>query len=192
MKKSRSKKSSNPFVMLLIEIIDAPAWRALSHGARSLYIALRRRHNATINNNGKIHLAQRVAAQEINSHRNYVARWFRELSYYGFIVLTSAGHLGVHGRGRAPCWRLTELSYKGKPPTKDFLAWDGAPFTRPKNRTPAYKSRPLRPTKVGQGNGVRAKSAWPIKVGHEPGLQKQAKSRIALHANRGEREGRKE
>jgi hypothetical protein len=126
MKKPPSKRLASPFVMLLIEIIDAPAWRAMSHGAKVLYIALRRRHNATIDNNGKIYLSQRAAAKELGSNRRYIARWFTELEYYGFIVLTSAGHLGVNGRGRAPSWRLTELSCKDKPATKDYLGWNGA------------------------------------------------------------------
>ena len=32
-----------PFVPLLIATIDSRAWQALSHGARSLYVSLRRR-----------------------------------------------------------------------------------------------------------------------------------------------------
>ena len=69
--------------MLLIEVLDAPAWRALSHGAKVLYIALRRRYHATIDNNG-IYLPQRTAEKELHSHRDQIARWFRELEHYGF------------------------------------------------------------------------------------------------------------
>ena len=110
-RKNRSAQSNGPFVMLFVEVLDAPAWRALSHGAKVLYIALRRRYNATIDNNGKIYLPQRTAQRELHSHRDQIARWFRELNHYGFIVLTSAGHLGVRGHGRAPRWQLTELPY---------------------------------------------------------------------------------
>ena len=100
--------------------MDAPAWRALSHGARSLYVALKRRHRLDTNNNGKIFLSQRQAEIELGSNRDYVARWFRELEYYGFIVMTRPGSLGLEGKGKAPHWRLTELGYKNDPPSREI------------------------------------------------------------------------
>jgi hypothetical protein len=123
------------FMMFYIDALDSPAWRAMSHGAKALYLRLRRRYNATIDNNGKIYLPQRLAALEVNSDRNQIARWFRELQYYGFIVKTSAGHLGVHGHGRPPCWRLTELPCNSAPPTLDYLAWNGVPFSNQKTES---------------------------------------------------------
>ena len=33
---------------------DFEAWRAMSHGARSLYVALKRRYNSSLHNNGRI------------------------------------------------------------------------------------------------------------------------------------------
>ena len=36
----------------------------MSHGARALYVALKRRYNRDFQNNGKIYLAQRKAAEE--------------------------------------------------------------------------------------------------------------------------------
>ena len=166
--KKNSAHNNGPFVMLFIELLDAPAWRALSHGAKVLYIALRRRYNATIDNNGKIYLPQRTAEKELHSHRDQIARWFRELEHYGFVVLTSKGHLGVHGLGRAPCWRLTELPYKNE----DFLAWNGVPFGSQKT-----ESRPGNP---GQGGPeYRAKETASAKVPLGP--ENRAKSRFALH-----------
>ena len=180
-RKKNSAHNNGPFVMLFIELLDAPAWRALSHGAKVLYIALRRRYNATIDNNGKIYLPQRTAEKELHSHRDQIARWFRELEHYGFVVLTSKGHLGVHGLGRAPCWRLTELPYKNEPPTKDFLAWNGVPFGSQKT-----ESRPGNP---GQGGPeYRAKETASAKVPLGPenkanafGSENRDKSRFALH-----------
>lgn len=69
-----------PFVPLLTGTLDARAWRALSHGGRSLYVALKRRYNRDAHNNGWIYLSQRDAADEIGSHHNEIARWFRELN----------------------------------------------------------------------------------------------------------------
>jgi hypothetical protein len=115
-----------PFVPLFVRTLDCPAWRALSHGGRSLYTALKRRVGAS--NNGRLFLSQRAAQREIGSHHNEIARWFRELQHYGFIEMTEPGHLGVEGKGKAPHWRLTELSYLGQPATREFDRWNGRKF----------------------------------------------------------------
>jgi hypothetical protein len=67
------------WVPLLGETLGSPAWRAMSHGARSLYIALKRRHSRNFNNNGKIYLATRNAAKEVGSGLEEIGNWFREL-----------------------------------------------------------------------------------------------------------------
>jgi hypothetical protein len=126
--------------------MNSPAWRVMSHGARSLYVALKRRYNVNFHNNGKLFLSQRMAAKEIGSHHNEIARWFRELQYYGFIVQTVPGSLGVEGKGKAPRWRLTELGMRPggehERPTNDFLRWGGTKFKDAK-------------TKSRAGNGAR-------------------------------------
>jgi hypothetical protein len=128
----------------------SPAWRAMSHGARSLYVALRARYSITLHNNGRVYISQRLAAREIGSGFNEIARWFRELQHFGFIVQTKGGYLGVEGKGKAPHWRLTECGYMNDPPTRDFLKWDGTPFKdaiRPrKKQNPVTENRntPLR------------------------------------------------
>jgi hypothetical protein len=142
-----------PFVALIKETLDAPAWRAMSHGARSLYTALKRRYNSTMHNNGRLYISQRIAAQEIGSSFEQIARWFRELQYFGFIVQTKGGSLGVDGKGKAPHWRLTEVGYMRDPPTRDFMKWGGVPFEdhvrpRRKKQIPVTENRntPLRKT----------------------------------------------
>jgi hypothetical protein len=142
----KPKNRLPPFVPLLIDTMDSPAWRAMSHGARSLYVALKRRYNVNFHNNGKLFLSQRMAAKETGSHHNEIARWFRELQHYGFIVMVTPGALGVEGKGKAPRWRLTELGLRvgGEPeyPTRDFLHWGGNKFKDKK-------------TKSRAGNGAR-------------------------------------
>jgi hypothetical protein len=64
-KHNNDKGKLPPFVPLLKETLDCPAWRAMSHGARSLYVALKRRYNRDIHNNGRIYLAQRTAAEKL-------------------------------------------------------------------------------------------------------------------------------
>jgi hypothetical protein len=144
MKKKRTNKIDGLFVPLLIATIRSPAWRAMSHGAKSLYVALKQRYNSTIDNNGKVFLSLRDAAQELQSHRDHIARWYRDLQHYGFVVQVQPGCLGVDGKGKTAHWRLTELAYLGKPPTRDFLRWDGTPFTGRKKES--------RPPKMGQGD----------------------------------------
>ena len=145
-----SKKNSGPpFVMVTNQVLDAPAWRAMSHGARSLYVALKRRYWPNKKNNGRIYLSVRHAAKELESGRTQIIRWFRELQYYGFIVMMTAGCLGVNGKGQAPHWRLTEMSYmRGTSsrgvedmPTMDFLKWNGVRFGDGLRRPPAAVSR---------------------------------------------------
>ena len=125
---NKDKGRLQPFVPLLKETLDAPAWKAMSHGARSLYVALKLRYNRDFHNNGKIYLAQRKAAEEIGSHTNQVSRWFRELQHYGFAVMMEGGRLGVDGKGQAPRWRLTELRPHEGPADARFHALETGQF----------------------------------------------------------------
>jgi hypothetical protein len=136
------KNKLPPFVAVFTSTLDAPAWRAMSHGARSLYIALKRRYSSNFKNNGKVFLSQRDAAEEIGSDQHQVARWFRELQYFGFIVMTNPGSLGVEGTGKAPHWRLTEVGYMAESPTKDFVRWSGEPFSRRGTKWQPRKTEP--------------------------------------------------
>jgi hypothetical protein len=147
--KERHKNRLPPFVPLLIDTLDQPAWRALSHGAQMLYVALKRRYSPNTHNNGKIFLSQRTAARELHSHHNQVARWFRELQHFGFIVLRVPGFLGVDGKGQAPRWRLTELGYMKELPTRDYAKWDGTPFV---DKTKSRAGKPARGVPENQHN----------------------------------------
>jgi hypothetical protein len=133
------KKKNPPFVMITNQVLDSPAWHAMSHGARSLYLALKRRYSHNFHNNGKIYLSTRMARKELGrSGLSEIGRWFQELQYYGFIVMMKPGYLGADGKGKAPRWRLTEVAYmrgtssKGMEdmPTQDFLRWNGVPFSK--------------------------------------------------------------
>ena len=140
MNKHRDKgRISGPFVPMLKDTMKQPAWIALSHGARSLYVALKGRYNSKLGN--AVYLSTRAATLELglHSYRDKVRRWFRELQYYGFIVMVSHGCLGVEGRGKAPHWRLTEEWYVGEPPTRDYLRWDGVVFHEQKSPKHYYR-----------------------------------------------------
>jgi hypothetical protein len=125
---------------LLKETLATPAWRSLSHGARSLYTSLKARYNSGNHNNGRIYLSARDAHKEVGSALEQIVRWYRELQHFGFIVQTRGGTLGLNGYGTAPHWRLTELGCMREPPTRDFLKWDGKPFK--KTAETSYRKRP--------------------------------------------------
>jgi hypothetical protein len=136
MSRGKDKGRLPPFVPLDQEMMRSPAWRAMSYGARCLYVHLKWRWSFKQRNNGRIFLSQRDAQEEIGcTNRDSISRWFRELQHYGFIVMTSAGCLGVDGKGKAPHWRLTEEEWPGGRngntwmlPTKNYLKWNGTKF----------------------------------------------------------------
>src|SRR5215469_16593557 len=137
---SRVKGRLPPFVPLLKDTIKTEAWKALSHGARSLYAVLKGRYNNKLQNS--VFVSTRVAKEELGrGSRNNVLIWFRELEHYGFIVEVSPAHHGVNGQGKAPHYRLTEEWHLGKEPTRDFLRWDGSPFTEKRKRETPLKNR---------------------------------------------------
>jgi hypothetical protein len=131
MGKSKHGRIDGQFVPVLASTMDAPAWRAMSHGARVLFVSLKRKVPRDTN---RAFISYRDACKELGSGSNKIREWFAELQHYGFIVLHHPGSLGVDGKGRAPLWRLTELGNKkgadGLPewPTRDFLKWDGVLF----------------------------------------------------------------
>lgn len=156
---SKKDKGRLPqFVPLLHLTIKTPAWLAMSHGAKALYIALK---SHVPNQRNEAFLSHRDAAKEVGSCRRKIAEWFLELEHYGFIVMTQPHALGVEGKGKAPHWRLTEMgctrrtSADGqfRPPTNDFLRWDGVLFQR--------KTKPRLP------RGARVVTTWvPVVAAH--------------------------
>ena len=81
MGKSKHGKIDGQFVPLLHATLDSPAWRAMSHGARSLYAALKRRVPRERN---RAFVSYRDACTELSSGRHKVREWFAELEHYGF------------------------------------------------------------------------------------------------------------
>ena len=144
--RGHDKGRLQPFVPLLKETLQTPAWRAMSHGARSLYTALRGKLANDCRNNGRVFISVRDACKETGSGGEQVVRWFRELQHFGFVVMTTPGCLSFDGKGRAPHWRLTELGGRAGDggldlPTRDFTRWNGKRFH--KNSTTFGKQNPV-------------------------------------------------
>ena len=129
----RARGAMQPFVQVLKPTLREPAWKALPYGARCLYITLKSYYRG--DNNGRIYLSVRKAAQELGASRSSTEKWFHRLIQHGFIVPTRGGFLGSDGKGIATSWRLTELGFMGERPTKDYKDWPNI-----KNRIPSLES----------------------------------------------------
>jgi hypothetical protein len=165
----RNKGRLPPFVPLIKGTLKTPAWKALSHGARSLYAALAEKYSTHLE--GAVYLSHRRAQETLGSHssRDSIARWFRELEHYGFIHKVSLAHHGLNGHGRAPHYRLTEHSYLNQAATRDYLNWDGVIFHGQKSPSPyleKIRSRGL------DGGATLAGTGVPVAEQSEPQTEK--------------------
>jgi hypothetical protein len=139
----KTKHRLPPFVPVTRAMLDMPAWKACSPGARLLYIALKRFLNEKIGNNGKVYLSYRDACEALGTRSmQSIRRWFAELEFYGFIVKTTEGYLGVYGMGIAPHYRLTECACDGRAATRDYERWDGVIF-KPRRWTEKQNPAPV-------------------------------------------------
>jgi hypothetical protein len=152
-RKKGDKGRLPPFVPLLCETAKTPAFKMLSFGARWLFMGLTAQLKNDNSNNGRVFLSQRKAAEWLGrKDRTEIANFYRELEHYGFLVKTSAGCLGVEGKGKAPHYRVTDrkaCNGRGEiePPTGEFLRWDGTvfePHKRPSRRWNADKAEALK------------------------------------------------
>jgi hypothetical protein len=97
-----------PVVPIDKEMMDCPAWRKASCGARVLYMHLKRRWSFKQRNNGRIYLSGRDAEEEIGCARDSIERWYRELRLHRH----EAGRLLVL---RDAPGRTGRISQKAKP-----------------------------------------------------------------------------
>jgi len=163
MSRKKDKGTLPPFVPLDKEMMRSPAWRAMSMGARCLYVHLKWRWSFKQRNNGRIFLSHRDAQKEMGRGcRDSIQRWYRELQHYGFIVMTNPGGLGVEGKGKAPHWRLTEAEWPGgyngntwMLPTKDYLKWNETKFRDARGAVGRARKRKQNPGPQIQARAAR-------------------------------------
>lgn len=144
-KHKRSARIPGGYVAVPKLIMKEPAWRAMTPGARLLWIELRGWLRIDGRNNGQVFLVDRDAAKTIGAHPGSIVRWYAENQHYGFLVKTAHGFLGVNGHGIGDHYRFTDLAHGTHPPTRDFKQWDGQKFVytprRPRHRP---KQNPVR------------------------------------------------
>jgi hypothetical protein len=127
MKRKRTIKG--PFVPVLLEIWDTPAWRVMDPLARLLWIELRRELRNGGLNNGKIYRSCRDAAKALGANKDTISRRYAEIEHYGFLRKTAEGFLGGDGYGIAAKYRFTDLPHGTHQPTRDYEKWDGELYT---------------------------------------------------------------
>lgn len=94
--------------------LECEAWRELSLSAKAIYpfVVLEWR-GPNNNNNGKIRLSVRQAAQKTGMGNNAAARAFHDLQAKGFLHVTKTGCLGSDGEARGPSYEITEKHMPG-------------------------------------------------------------------------------
>src|SRR5262249_16875663 len=154
----RKRKSKGPYVAVPKAILGAPAWRAMSPGARLLWIDMRGWLRNDDLNNGQVHRSCRAAADSIGTKsKSSIVRWFAENEHYGFLRKTADGFLGSEGRGIAAKYRFTDLALGTHPPTRDYEKWEGEMFVYTPRRGGRKKQNPVRTT--GRGRQKKKKPA---------------------------------
>ena len=111
MKRNRRKTRAEHWTKMLRLTMEEPAWQALSTTAQALYPWLKFEwHGPKANNNGKIRLSLRQAAEKMGiKNLDTVGRAFHDLQAKGFIVQTEPAQLGFEGAACGPAYEITEL-----------------------------------------------------------------------------------
>ena len=103
------QKNNGKFTVMSLYNMQDPAWRALSPKSQALYPWLKLEWKGPkANNNGKISLSVRQAAECMGVSNDTAAKAFHDLQAKGFIVLIKSASLGVHGKGKCPEYEITE------------------------------------------------------------------------------------
>jgi hypothetical protein len=135
MSKRKRPNKIGAYIPVIKAIIKTPAWRAMSPGARLLWIELRGWLRNDWSNNGRIFLSDRDAAEALGTKSTRsIVRWFAENEHYGFLHKTRGGFLGSDGHGLAAHYRFTDLPYGTRSPTRDYEKWDGELFRDPQSQ----------------------------------------------------------
>ncbi len=136
--KGRSKHGPR-FLQLHHYLLHSEAWRSLKPVRRSIYIELAQRFNGS--NNGEISFSVREASSCVHCSKDTASASFHELEEKGLIKRNICGSFNYKLR-HATTWILTQHSYDGKSPTKEFMKWKPLNLkTSPKPRTDCPNKR---------------------------------------------------
>lgn len=139
MARTRHRRQSGGFIMVLHPMMKSPAWLDLSGNAVKLLLHLMMLSEGNNgwghkDQSGELYLSEREAAAAIGVSRNTASRAFRELEDYGFLRAVRIGHFQVKLK-IATVWRLTFQPYPRahQGPTNEWRNW------RPEQKSRAQK-----------------------------------------------------
>ncbi len=128
----KNERATEHFAKLTRNTMETCAWRALSTTAQALYPwLLLEWRGPKANNNSKISLSVRQAAERLGVGLDTANRAFQDLQAKGFLVITEFGTLGCTGAAKAHRYEITELplpygeAHGGR---RLFQAWSGKDF----------------------------------------------------------------
>ena len=122
--KRRYGSPRGKYAPIMLYVVDTEAWRSLGTASHSLFTLLCLEWNGpNYNNNGKIILSVRQAAERMGVSRDTAAKAFRELQAKGFIVVRKGGSLGVTGHGKCPEYEITSIDMPHQDKSNLFLDW---------------------------------------------------------------------
>ncbi|MCF6304463.1 MAG: hypothetical protein L3J33_03745 [Rhodobacteraceae bacterium] len=107
----RNEQRVEKYAQMILNTMQEPAWRALPASAQALYpwVKLEWR-GPKANNNGKIQLSVRQAAQCLGMGREAAAKAFHDLQAKGFLAVTQPACLGLGGAAQSPMYEITEIA----------------------------------------------------------------------------------
>ena len=151
-----------PFIPLLKDTLASPAWRAMSHGARSpIRGAKGALYSSNFKNNGKIYVPQRDAAKELGSGFEEITRLVPRAAALRFHRDDRGGVPGRRREGQGAALEVDRTGYMRDPPTRDFVRWNGTKFKRPR-----------RAGRDGKQNPTTERRSAPLRKGGAPLLRK--------------------
>ena len=112
------RNESEQFIAIPYAMARSTAFRSLSGNALKVWIELRSRFNGR--NNGDLTLSLDEAARILGIGKATAQRAFAELEDKGFLKMVQLG--SWYGR-RATTWAVTDRSYQGHAPTRDWNRW---------------------------------------------------------------------
>ena len=112
MARSKNRQDNRDHYTIMNRVLmQTDAWRSLSTTAQALYPWVRLEWKGPkANNNGKISLSVRQAAERLGVTKDTAARAFQDLQAKGFLHVTETASLGVHGHGKCFKYEITEIS----------------------------------------------------------------------------------
>lgn len=122
----RNEGRKEAVTAMRLSVMHTPAWRALTPTAQALYVWLKLEwRGAKFNNNGKLRLSVRQAAERMGCNLKTAMRGFQDLQAKGFIIQTEGACLGTEGMGKSPAYELTEIAPSGGqgPGKQWFMNW---------------------------------------------------------------------